>query len=206
MATAIGITGQMGSGKTRMAETFAGYLSRKNIRVRIISVDRIRRHLMTASPGHVSLRENVSRHFGVPLEAGAFDLQRLAAAVFREDQGPPSFWRLAGGDIVAAAKEEMRGDGFFLLEWARLVEDGFLPLLAGVIVTDCAPAVRQRRLANGDLPPEQVRKRVSLQMSAADVTRALKEQSKKFWIFDTTGSPDAGVYHKFYEEVLHEIG
>ena len=140
----------------------------------------------------------------MPLDEGAFDLQHLAAGVFRDALGPLDFWRLAGPAILAAVREEMRGADMYLLEWARLVEDGFLPLVDSVIVTHCEPKAQQQRLAGGDLPAEQIAKRLSLQMNLEDLMTALEKSGKSFCIFDTTQLPPPAAYHRLCDEVLHE--
>lgn len=202
MGRIIGITGQMATGKSRLAGTFAEYLAARGVAARILSIDSIRRYLMTASPMHMSLRKRVAQHFGVPLTAAGFDLQQLAAAVFRDEAGPAAFWRIAGDEIVAAVKNEMRGDNVYLLEWARLAQDGFLPLVDRVIVTDCAPDVQRRRLVGGDLPWGQVQKRLGLQATAAATAAALSAQGKKHWVFDTSDAPAEIDYHRLCDEVL----
>ncbi len=205
MTLALGITGQMGTGKTWLVNAFASYLKQKDTPVKIVSVDEIRRRLMTTSPRHADLRAQVSKHFGLPLGAeGGFDLQKLAAAIFGLPQGREEFWAIAGTGILAAARGEMVGTGVRLLEWARLIEDGFLPLVDRVIVTSCSADTQRKRLDGGDLPPEQVQKRLLLQMKADDMAEALSIHGMKFRLFDTTACPAAEAYHRLCDEALHE--
>ncbi len=202
MAKAVGITGQMATGKSRLAVTFADYLADRGVAARILSIDSIRRYMMTASPLHMGLRKRIAAHFSVPLSASGFDLQQLAAAVFRDEQGPVDFWRIAGGEILSAVKNEIKGDGVYLIEWARLAEDGFLPLVDKVVVTHCAPEVQKRRLAGGDLPLDQVQKRLGLQATAAATAAMLAAQGKKHWVFDTSDAPAELDYHRLCEQVI----
>lgn len=202
---AIGITGQMGTGKSWLADNFAEYLRQRNLPVRIVSIDEIRRHILTHSAQHQALREGLSKHFGVPLTAeGAFDLQQLTQTVFGSDNGAAEFWAIAGKEIVGAAAMQMQGEGVRLLEWSRLMEDGFLPLVERVIVTSCAADVQRQRLAGGDLPAAQVEKRLSLQMTTEEIAAALEKTGVKFRIFDTTVTPAQGACRLFCDEVLHD--
>ena len=49
MGRIIGITGQMATGKSRLAGTFAEYLAARGVAARILSIDSIRRYLMPAA-------------------------------------------------------------------------------------------------------------------------------------------------------------
>ena len=77
-----------------------------------------------------------------------------------------------------------------------------MPLVDRVIVTDCAPDVQRRRLVGGDLPWEQVQKRLGLQATAAATAAALSAQGKKHWVFDTSDAPAEIDYHRLCDEVL----
>jgi dephospho-CoA kinase len=204
MKVAIGITGQMGTGKTCLVNAFAAYLRQRDVPVRIVSVDDIRRNILMVSPQHLALRRQLSAHFGVPLHNDGFDLQAFAAAVFGREQGADDFWKMAGPAIILATRDRMAGDGVSLLEWARLVQDGFLPLVDRVIITDCDAEVQRQRLAGGDLPPEQVQKRLSLQMDAERTAMALSTWGMKYQIVDTSGCPTAESYTRLCEEALHD--
>lgn len=202
--TAIGITGQMGTGKTFLVEAMSACLVQRHMPARVISVDNIRRYLMTLSPDHWELRKAVADHFGLPQGEMGFDLQKLAAVIFSSAEGPREFWRIAGPAIVDTVRLELRRPGNGLLEWARLVEDGFLPLVDYVIVTHCTKAIQAQRLAGGDLPPEQVQKRLSFQMTAEETAAELKKAGKPHCLFDTSRSPPLSDYDRLCDEVLHE--
>lgn len=196
--TVIGVTGQMGTGKTHLVKTLTSYLEQKRIPVRVVSVDDVRRRLVTTSP---ALRAKLAAHFNLP---EVFGLRELAAAVFGAETGPEDFWRIAGPDIVTTVTSQLQGPGVGLLEWSRLIEDGFAPLVDRVVVVTCDTPEQQRRLSGGDLPAEQVSKRLGLQMSAEAIAAALAKIGKPFCVFDTTRSPPPSDYHRLCDEVLHE--
>jgi dephospho-CoA kinase len=201
---AIGVTGQMGTGKTYLIDALAACMEQRHMPVRIISIDNIRRYLMTLSPNHWELRKSVAERFGLMQGETGFDLQALAAAVFGAANGPEDFWHIVGPEIVEAVRLEIRRPGDSLLEWARLAEDGFLPLVDHVIVTRCTASVQRQRLEGGDLPPEQVQKRLSLQLSAEEIAARLEKSGKPYCLFDTSMSPPPAAYQRLCDEVFHE--
>ena len=127
----IGITGRMCSGKSRMMMELAEYLSSQGHVVEKLSVDDIRGFILTASPAHQWLRDAVSKHFNVALEqSGALPLQALSNVVFTAQNGSAELHVLIGSEISSMITARVNeAEEYALLEWARLIEDGYLPLV-----------------------------------------------------------------------------
>ncbi len=203
--TTIGITGKMGSGKSTMAAMLAQCLPMHGRVVETISVDDIRRYIFTVSPAHQALRDKVSAHFGVPTDAeGAVPLDLLSRAVFRKENGPEELKDMIGPEIAALIHDRVNeAEDLVLLEWARLLEDGYLPLVDRVVVMHCDTPALHARLSAGGLPTDIAERRLSLQMSADEAGEKLRQNNVPFFRFDTTDAPVKSAYESFCREVIH---
>ena len=161
----IGLTGNMGAGKTTLARRMQEAFGTQHI-----CVDEIRRSI------------------------GGSD-----------KDGFHALWH----HIKDAVREEIerrlcQEKGTVILEWARLIEDDFLSLVNKVLVVDCAPATRMKRLANGDLALPQIEERLKYQMGADEILKLLGTQSTPYRALNTDEGITSETLHALYDDFVQD--
>lgn len=156
---AIGITGGIGSGKSRVCNYLA-----KLCQLPIVDLDRICRQLLVqGAPGWLVLKENIDEFFFGP--SGELDRKAFRAALFAED-------RLRGRvdallhplARVEMAKQVSAIDGSVLIEIPLLFEAGWHKDVQQIVVVYADPVVRLQRIVDRDhISDEQARQAVSVQ-------------------------------------------
>jgi dephospho-CoA kinase len=94
------------------------------------------------------------------------------------------------------------GKGLVLFEWALLVEDGLLPLVDGALLVKCDYETQLKRLLGGDLPDDEVNRRINAQLSNDEKEIRIKQSGKKLYVFDSSQNPNDGQYRVLLEELI----
>lgn len=209
MSRVFGITGRMGTGKSHAARVLSRFFESNGDKLVLISVDDIRRDILQRAQGYEKLRKDIASRFGLRTQGAeeSLDLMEVARAVFATPSGSADLWAMIGGCVIAGATRAIAGaKGCVALEWARLMEDDFLPLVSGrVVVMTCNDEVLLKRLTGGDLPAEQVEARLANQTAPAALVKKLKNAGVTPLIFDTTESPAEKEYEALYRRIRHDL-
>jgi len=160
----IGITGGIGSGKSRVC----GYLAQL-CRLPIVDLDRICRQLLEpGAAGWLALKENIDECFFGP--TGDLDRTAFRTALFADDR----LRSLVDALIhplarVAMAEQLSRVAGFVLIEIPLLFEAGWHEDVQQVVVVYAEPSVCRQRIVDRDhVTCEQARQAVSAQYSLVE--------------------------------------
>jgi len=202
-ARVFSITGRMGAGKSHAATQLAARFAADGLNFTHINIDDIRRSIVTTHPAYAGLRRIIAGQFGVEAKAPHHALCRaaLAAAVFATPEGPATFWQLAGSAIVEEARAIIaQAQGHVALEWVRLAEDGFLPLITdNIVVITCSDNALTKRFENADLPPTQIAARRSRQTALPQLPPGWPAPL----VFDTSENPAPAAYDALYRRIRH---
>lgn len=154
----LGITGKMASGKTTFAHSLIQWLTANGRTCLYLSVDEIRRRLIGEND---DLKQLLRQHFQTA------DPARLSHLVFSAPEQTAHYNSLINPYIlkyVCKAVATASAADFLLLEWARLVEDGYLPLVDYNLAVTCCPDKELiRRLNGGDLSETEINGRLQNQ-------------------------------------------
>lgn len=162
----IGITGGIGSGKSRLCRLFA------ERGVAVYDTDAAAKRLMTED---AALVEAIKSRFGVESYAdGALNRPYLATRVFSDEAERQALNGLVHpavkADFVAWA-EQQAGD-YVILESALLFEAGLDALVDAVVAVMAPEALRIERVRQRDgVSEEQVRSRMAAQLSDEELHR-----------------------------------
>ena len=155
----IGITGGIGSGKSRVCNYLA-----KICRLPIVDLDLICRQLLVqGAPGWLVLKEHLDGCFFGP--SGELDRKAFRAALFAENslrcQVNALLHPLARVEMV---KQVSAVNGPVLIEIPLLFEAGWQKDVQKIVVVYADPLVRIKRIVDRDhIPEEQARQSVSIQ-------------------------------------------
>ena len=159
MTQAIGITGGIGSGKSRVCNYLA-----KLCRLPIVDLDQICRQLLVqGASGWLALKENIDECFFGP--SGELDRIAFRAALFAEDSLRSRVDALLHPLArVEMAKQVSAIDGSVLVEIPLLFEAGWRKDVQQVVVVYADPVVRLQRIVGRDhISAEQARQAISAQ-------------------------------------------
>jgi dephospho-CoA kinase len=155
----IGITGGIGSGKSRACSYLAALCG-----LPVIDLDQICRQLLdTGQPGWQALREALGRDFFI--SSGALDRKRLRQALFADEQLRSTVNSL----VHPLARDEMsrrisRVGGMVLVEIPLLFEAGWNEDIERIVVVYADPTICCRRVVQRDhVSFQQARQAVSVQ-------------------------------------------
>ena len=154
-ACVFGVTGRMGTGKSHAVRTLAGYFERDGNKLTAIRVDDIRRNILQHAEEHAALRRDIAKRFGLAVSGAgdALNLMEVAQAVFATPENMQDFQALVGGSIFSAVEKSIAAaPEYAAVEWARLAEDGFLPLVHHrVVLMTCGEEALQDAIERLDI-------------------------------------------------------
>lgn len=209
MKNVFGITGRMGVGKSTTIENLSEIFLQNGETLTQISIDEIRRDILRGAEGYEDIRISLAKQFSLPLQnkEQSLDIKDVAQAVFSTSEGPNIFWEIMGESILSRTEQAINeANGYVVLEWARLIEDGFLPLVNNnVIVVSCDDDVLMHRFKETDLPQEQIQARLANQMQTEVLIEQLKQMGITPILFDTTHNPKIEDYADLYGRIRHDL-
>ena len=179
-----GLTGNIGSGKSTVADMF------REAGIPVLDADRISREV--TAPGSPAFRDVVEAFGAGILGAdGTIDRGMLAEVVFSDPSRRARLERITHPVILTAMKESLsrfarEGHAVAIVEAALIHESGRKGLFEAVISVRCDPSEQLRRLASrGGMTREQAEARVAAQMDAEEKARASE------YVIDNSGDLEA---------------
>lgn len=162
MKLTLGVTGNIGSGKSLVAEL----LSEKGCA--LVDADRVAHALYASDP---ALVQELARQFGEDIlkSSGALDRERLGAHVFGDPLALETLNRIVHPHLLAALREQLvssrRVMNRVVLDAALIVEWGLRPELSHLIlVTAPEPLRLERLMARTGMPRAAAEARLRAQM------------------------------------------
>ena len=183
----IGLTGNIGSGKSTVARRMQG------LGAKIIDADQIAREVV--QPGTPALQD-IANNFGPDVldSTGGLDRKKMASIVFADPQAIVILNHITHPRIIDEVKRKINklkseaktaaGSGVLVIDAPLLIEVGLDHIVDEVWVVKVDPKVQIARLAkrNG-LTPEEVLRRIAAQMPQEDkvkrATRVIDNSGKK---------------------------
>lgn len=208
-----GVTGGIGTGKSYCLMVMEEIFSGLDIPFHYIEVDEIRRHILRASneETHKKARQLLAKSLDLISEGPDFfiDLLDLGNKIFVDEEKMIIFKEIMDPLIKEEIILQNDSKGVTALEWAMLVEDGFLPLVNGnIIMLTCSNGVQLSRLKRGqDMPDDQLSRRVDFYRSLDKKRlKVAQNQGKMVKVFDTTDDPGRDSYESLVQEIIEKIG
>ncbi|MBQ3494950.1 MAG: dephospho-CoA kinase [Clostridia bacterium] len=179
----VGITGSMGCGKTYASKKLNDIANSQGIDVCVINVDEVRRNILKNNADLADLykkaynsKKNMNTYKATMMPVVVEELRRL----------------------IFLYKQKL-----IFLEWALLIEDGLDILCDYVLLVSCKKSVQFKRLAGGDLPKQQIRKRIKNQFSNARKLKMIKKLKKPYDVLETNECGDEK-YVRCFNNILSQ--
>lgn len=197
MAFQVALTGGIASGKTTVAEIFAG------LGALLVDSDQLSREVV--EPGTPGLAEVVAR-FGARVldDQGGLDRQALGSIVFADDAARAELNAIVHPRVRQRRAEMLAEAGeheVVISVIPLLVETGLADQFDAVVVVDVAEAVQVERLmTRNGLTAEQAQARIDAQASRAERLAVAD------WVIDNAGTPSQldGQVRAIWQELLNK--
>ncbi len=197
-----GITGPIASGKSHALAVLARVFADRGQTLAVVDADAARRHVLYGSNEecHILLRRRLADALG--LSSAARDGLALGGIIFYNATKMELYRQLVNPALREEIKKRIdRCPGWVALEWALLREDGLADLCDGPIIElDCRPDVQLQRLSGGDLPDEQLARRIGYQRQLR--ATAAPDGNTLTIRLDTSDNPSDDAYEKIYEQIV----
>jgi pantetheine-phosphate adenylyltransferase len=211
----LGITGEIGAGKSFLSKTFLEYGKQAGIPVHRIDMDSIAHEILQSltEPIFVKLRENIIHEFGkeVKSEDGFINRKALGRIVFSDHKKLKVLNDMMLKPILLRLRRAIYGkQGLIILDAALLTESQMTYLCNNnVVLVKVSKEKQAERLAQRNYSPEQIKDRINCQYSYNKKLSMIKEEIKntgqgKVYLVDTTQNQEDEIKNLF-NKIISEI-
>lgn len=197
----LGITGETGSGASRVCEIFCEQGRARKIPVHPIDLDALGNEILEErqEPSYREVRERVIQEFGegVRKSDGTVNRKRLGEIVYQDYEGLRRLSRILDRAVMVRLRRELRGkSGLIALNGALLAESNLTHLCNNnIVLVTCDKALQERRLRERGFNKRQIARRLASQYSAKEKKNKIQsgieaENHGRLWTLESS-APDA---------------
>jgi len=212
--TIIGVTGEIGCGKTYLCEQLTAHANKKNIEIHNVDLDIIAHRILDelTEPKYLQIRNTIIEEFGsgITSKDGKIDRKKLGEIVFNDKSKLTKLNDIMSTPIMVRFGRALANKkGIILLNAALLVETNISHLSNNnMIVVNCNKESQMSRLKDRDLSQDQIKRRLENQYSAEEKINSLKETIKndnwgKIWQINSSSNKEN--YQADVDKILTEI-
>ena len=206
----LGVTGSMGCGKSYACERLIEIAKSKSISASYYNVDLIRRDMLGINPDYFFVRNQLRENFGKDIQNsnGSIDRRCISDIIYYDSQKMKEYKSIVNPGIEDYLKKEIRdASGIVLVEWAMLAEDGLLAMVDyNALVVSCDYETQLGRHKGGDLPMEQIKKRICNQLGNQEKMDYIWKMQQELgygdiFLFDTSHNPGLEDYLALFDKI-----
>lgn len=209
----VGVTGEIGTGKSWLGGVFRTLGEQRNVEVHPIEMDDIGTQILEElkEPSYLRVREQVVASFGITVRNrdGTINRKALGDIVYRDAARLNELNRILEKPLMVRLRRELRGKrGLILLNSGLLVESSLTHLCNNnVVLVSCDKKSQETRLRGRGLDMRQIERRLASQYSEGEKrekiqARTLENNQGRLWEVDTSdGTPEQEIALGF-EELL----
>jgi len=213
----LGITGEIGAGKSHVAALFQDLARRRGIPVHSLSLDDLASQILEElqEPSYQQVRAEIAQAFGSSVRNpdGTINRKNLGDIVYSDNRELDRLNRIMEKPLMVRIRRELRGRrGLILITAALLAESNLTHLCNNnVVLVTCDKASQERRLRQRGLTPAQVQRRLETQYTETEKRERLLESIRqahhgRLWTVDSSDGAPAGPAERVFEEALRCIG
>jgi MoaA/NifB/PqqE/SkfB family radical SAM enzyme/dephospho-CoA kinase len=164
----IGVTGNIGCGKTFLCMELIKLSNQQNIPITYIDIDTLRREMLSKNLDYLLLRNRICSKLNLRQNIdSSISIYRLNKKIYSDKNAMIEFKKLLYDEISNYINLRLKNSPkIILLEWALLIDDNLFNWLEGnIILVTCKKQEQINRLKLGDLSILEINKRISLQSS-----------------------------------------
>lgn len=162
----VGMTGEIGTGKSYLCKQLEELGKKENIPVTVIDVDKIGHRILETQeePIYQSIRAEIRKTFGddIRTENGFIDRKKLGKIIFNDPQKLKLFNEIIYKPLILKLRRELYGKkGLILLDSALIAESQMAYLCNNnVVLVSCSKDTQLKRLTDRNYTEEQIRQRL----------------------------------------------
>lgn len=212
----IGVTGEIGSGKSFLSRMFCEIGRKLDIETHHIDLDVIGHQIQEelTEPKYLEIRRQIIDTFGQDIaeKDGMINRRKLGQVVFNSTGALEKLNAIMRKPILVRLKRELYGkSGLIILNSALLVETGTVNLCNNnVILLNCSKETLEKRLLERGLTKEQIRRRIDSQYSFPEKKKIFekaieRDNHGKLWIINNDESMTDKSLTKTFKSVVKEL-
>ena len=194
----IGVTGEIGTGKSYITDHLVSFCKELNVPAYNIDLDIIGHQILEnlTEPQYQEVRKELIKEFGTKISTrdGMIIRKALGQIVFNNAAALQKLNDLMIMPILVRLKRELYDKrGIIILNGALLAEANMLHLCNNMmILVTCDKSIQQERLSKRKLTSQQITRRIESQYSFNDKKKIISSsirsaQHGKIWLVDNTG-------------------
>jgi pantetheine-phosphate adenylyltransferase len=207
----VGITGEIGSGKTFIAEKFVEYAKKRKIEAHNVELDIIGHKILEelTEPIYQEARERIVKKFGIQVRSknGMINRKKLGEVVFKNDKKLRELNAIMHDLILVRLKREIYNKkGLIILNAALFAETDMNYLFNNnVILLTVDKQTQKERLKKRNYSDDQIERRLGSQFDADEKKSILEKKIVKMgygriWEYNNSGKSKG--YDKLFQEIL----
>ncbi|MBN1697706.1 MAG: pantetheine-phosphate adenylyltransferase [Spirochaetales bacterium] len=212
----IGITGEIGTGKSYVSEKIRELGLIHHIPVFHIELDHIGHRILgdLTEPLYQKVREEIEKKFGseVRLKDGGINRKVLGEIVFSNREKLEELNTLLYLPLMVRLRHELHGKKGLILFNAALIAEGGMSNLCNnnVVLVTADRESQERRLRERDLTKTQIRKRLQSQFNTDQKTQTIMariESSRQgvMWRYDNSDSTDPNETRNLFYRIINHV-
>ena len=212
----IGVTGEIGSGKSYLCEYFLECGRQRNIEVHNIELDHIGHQILgnLSEPLYQKVRNEICEKFGSHIrnKDGAIDRKKLGDIVFNDMEKLAVLNQILSIPLLLRLRRDLyQKKGIIFFNAALIAESSMAHLCNNnVVLVTVNKETQKKRLYQRNLSNEQIEKRLMSQYNTEKKISTLQQKSEangqgKLWIIDNSDSARTHDFDALFEEIVHTI-
>ena len=209
----LGITGEIGAGKSHVVDRFLELAQGRKLSIHSIVLDDLGLQILEelTEPSYLQVREQIVREFGSAVlnPDGTISRKNLGDIVFSDNLQLDRLNRIMEKPLMVRVRRELRGKKGLILVTAALIAESNLTHLCNnnVVLVTCDKASQERRLRQRAMTPAQIQRRLQSQFSEREKKeklQALIHQANQgsLWVVDSSDASSRSAIARTFEEVL----
>ncbi len=213
----VGITGEIGAGKSYVGSSLTSLAVSKGIALHTIELDHLGHRILSTleEPLYAQTREEIVRRFGEQVRAadGSIDRKAVGEIVFNDPVALDALNTIIHIPLSLRLRREMQGkEGIILLNSALLAETEMNRFCNNnVIIVSADEQSRFRRLRQRGLTDEQIQRRMASQYNELEKQQIIERDSVKYshgtlWKINNSDGSDPMVISSILDDVILTLG
>jgi len=214
----VGVTGEIGAGKSYVSQRFLELGKKKGISVHDIELDHIGHQILgeLKQPKYEEVRKQIAEAFGqqVRKSDGTIDRKTLGEIVFTDSNALDKLNPIMSTPLLVRLRRELYGKKGLILFDAALIAESDLAYLCNnnVILVYADKQTQESRLNSRGLSSEQIKRRLSSQFDFQGKKKRLEQMIDRdnqgnVWVVDNSEKANSSDnIKKTFEEVVSRLG
>jgi pantetheine-phosphate adenylyltransferase len=213
----IGVTGEIGVGKSYVSKTITSFSKWLNIPIHNIELDHLGHQILEqlTEPKYEEVRNKLVDCFGpgIKKDNGMINRKNLGHIVFNDQKALKKLNTIMLKPILVRLKREIyQKSGLIILNAALLAESDMSYLCNNnLILVNCDKQLQEKRIISRSLNKSQIKRRIESQFSFPQKRKIIeekisKDKQGKLWVLDNSGNTNNSKIKSTVVSILKYFG